>query len=142
MSQTALTVLGFIVGAPFATWVGMFVKHRADRAARATAATAKAITDAATAAAGRRGEVEGYDMLANRLDTLNQRMTREGDELRGEMEQVKRRLEKAQRALAGAGEYISRLLAYIKAELPQHSDLPVMPAEVADLIKEHRPGTR
>ena len=140
MSQTALTVLGFIVGAPFATWVGMFVKHRADRAARATAATAKAITDAATAAAGRRGEVEGYDMLANRLDTLNQRMTREGDELRAEMESVKRRLEKAQRALAGAGEYISRLLAYIKAELPQHSDIPAMPPEVHDLIKEHRPG--
>ncbi len=142
MSQTALTVLGFIVGAPFATWVGMFVKHRADRAARATAATAKAITDAAAAAAGRRGEVEGYDMLANRLDTLNQRITREGDELRREMEQVKRHLEKAQRALAGAGEYIGHLLAYIKAELPQHSDLPIMPAEVAALIEEHRPGAR
>ena len=140
MSSTVLSIVGLIVGAPFATWVGMFVKHRADRAARATAATAKAITDAATAAAGRRGEVEGYDMLANRLDTLNQRMTREGDELRGEMEQVKRRLEKAQRALAGAGEYIGRLLAYIRAELPQHSDLPVMPTEVAALIKEHRPG--
>jgi len=139
-SSTVLSIVGLIVGAPFATWVGMFVKHRADRAARGTAAAAKAITDAATAAAGRRGEVEGYDMLANRLDTLNQRMTREGDELRGEMEQVKRRLEKAQRALAGAGEYIGRLLAYIRAELPQHSDLPVMPTEVAALIKEHRPG--
>ncbi len=68
-----------------------------------------------------------------KIAALNARI----DDLVDKTADVSRKMDRAGRTLTAAIAYISRLLDFISAQLPDHPNVPPMPAEVRQQMHEH-----
>jgi len=68
-----------------------------------------------------------------KIDAQDARITAQDDKIAD----VGRKLDRTGRTLAAAIAYIERLLDFISAQLPDHPNVPPMPAEVRQQMHEH-----
>jgi len=92
----------------------------------------------------RRDVVESWETfttsLQNRGDAQDKKIAAQDVKIDGlvdKLAEVSRKMDRAGRTLTAAIAYIERLLDFISAQLPNHPNVPPMPAEVRQQMHEH-----
>lgn len=139
-----LTAVAGVAGGLF-TYLGVRHTGRQARAASAiTRAEDKAVGVSHDDVQRRRDVVESWESFTGtlqkqmaaqdvKIDAQDARITAQDDKIAD----VGRKLDRAGRTLTAAIAYIERLLDFISAQLPEHPNVPPMPAEVRQQMHEH-----
>jgi len=145
--MVATEILGS-VGAVGAAAIGYFtVRHtgrQARDANRVTRDEDQAVIVSHDDVQRRRDVVESWESFTGtlqkqmaaqdvKIDAQDARITAQDDKIAD----VGRKLDRAGRTLTAAIAYIERLLDFISAQLPNHPNVPPMPAEVRQQMHEH-----
>jgi len=145
--MSATEILGS-VGAVAAAAIGYFtVRHtgrQARDANRVTREEDQAVVVSHDDVQRRRDVVESWESFTG---TLQKQMAAQdakidGQDVKiadlvGKLADVSRKMDRAGRTLTAAIAYIERLLDFISAQLPDHPNVPPMPAEVRQQMHEH-----
>lgn len=133
-----LATIGAVAGGLF-TFLGVRYTGRQAKAASAiTRAEEKAVIVSHDDVERRKDAMDGYETLSNsllkRISNQDDRIT----EIEIRQAATERKLYQTQRSLNAAIAYIERLLDFISAQLPGHSSVPPMPADVREQMREDR----
>ncbi len=145
--MVATEILGS-VGAVGAAAIGYFtVRHtgrQARNAARVTRDEDQAVIVSHDDVQRRRDVVESWETFTTTLQTRGDAQDKKIaaqdariDGLVDKLADVSRKMDRVGRTLTVAIVYIERLLDFISAQLPDHPNVPPMPAEVRQQMHEH-----